>query len=94
MTKRGSGDSITLDNYDSQSLECVQQAETGPFFLRIDHTVHDGYARNSPLSDPVIYYVDESVVNNVIQGSGKPCPSGCFTCNDRRCLSSKKSARG
>ena len=27
-----------------------QQLETGPF--RIDHSVHDGYARNSLLSDP------------------------------------------
>ena len=31
------------------------------------------------LSDPVVYYDDESVVNLLIQGSGKPCPSDCFT---------------
>ena len=79
MTKRARGDSITLDNCDSQSLEFVQQLETGSLLIRIDHSVHDGYARNSLLSDPVIYYDDEFVVNNVIQGSGKPCPSDCFT---------------
>ena len=41
-------DSITLDNYDPQSLEFAQQLETGPFLIRIDHSVHDGCARNSP----------------------------------------------
>ena len=95
MTKRASGDSITLDNYDSQSLKISQQSETGPFLIRIDHSVHDGYARNSFLSDPVIYFDDESVVNDVVGGSGKPCsPRLLHTCDDRRCSSSKKSARG
>ena len=58
MTK----DSITLDNCDPQSLEFAQQLESGPFLIRIDHSVHDGYGRNSPLSDPVIDFEDESVV--------------------------------
>ena len=66
LTKRASGDSITLDNYDLQSLEFAQQLETGPLLTRIDHSVHDGYARNSLLSDPVIFFDDESVVKNVI----------------------------
>ena len=79
MTKRESGDSITLDNCDSQPLALSQHLETGPFLIWIDHSVHDGYPRDSPLSDPVINYNDESVVNNVIHGSGKPCPSDCFT---------------
>ena len=29
-------DSITLDNYDPQSLEFAQQLGTGPFLMRID----------------------------------------------------------
>ena len=67
------------DDYDPPSLEFAQQLETGPLLIGIDHSVHDGYARNCPLSDPVILYANESVVVNVIQGSGKPCPSDCFT---------------
>ena len=73
MTKRACGDSITLDNNDPRSLEIAQHSESGPFSIRIDYSVHDGYVRNSLLSDPVIYYDDESVVNDVIRGSGKPC---------------------
>ena len=64
VTKRASGDSITLDNYDSQLLEFAQQLETGSLLIRIDHSVHVGL---SPLSDRVIYYDDESVVNNIIR---------------------------
>ena len=79
MTKRAGGDSITLDKYDLQSLKFAQQLETGPFLTKIDHSVHDGHARNSLLSDPVVFCDGESVVNNVIQGSGKPCPSDCST---------------
>ena len=56
MTKRASGDSITLDKYDPQSLEFAKQAETEPLMIGIDHSVHDGCARNSLVSDPVIYY--------------------------------------
>ena len=75
MTK----DSITLDSYDPQSLEFAQQLETGPFLIGIDHSVHDGHARNSPLSALVIDFDGESVVNNVIRGFGKPCFPDCST---------------
>ena len=46
MTKRVSEDSITLDGYDPRSLEIVRQMGARPFLI-IDHSVHDGHARNS-----------------------------------------------
>ena len=79
MTKRASEDSITLDNYDPQSLEVARQIGTRLFTTRIDHSVHDGYVRNSLLNDLVIDCDDVSVVNNVIRGSGEPCYCDCST---------------
>ena len=91
--KRASGDSLTLDNYDSQSSNFAQQSETGPFLIRIDHSVHDGYARNSPLGDLVICCDDESVVNNVISRLRQAVFLRLFhTCDDRRCLDSDNTA--
>ena len=79
MTKRANGDSITLDNDAPQSLEFAQQLETGPFLIRIDRSIHDSYVRDSLLDDPLIDSDNESVVNNAIRGSRKPCSSDCFT---------------
>ena len=79
MTKRVHEGSITLDDFDSQSLEIARQLGTKSFLIRIESSVHDGHVRNSLWNYPVIDYDDESVVNNVIRGSGKPCSSDCFT---------------
>ena len=37
MTKRVRDGSITLDDYDAQSLEVARQVGTGLFMIRIDH---------------------------------------------------------
>ena len=47
MSKRASGGSTILDNYDSQPLKFAQQQETGPFLIRTDRSIHDSYVRNS-----------------------------------------------
>ena len=39
MTKRVRDSSITLDDYDAQSLEVAQQVVTGLFMIRIDHLI-------------------------------------------------------
>ena len=79
MTKRVHEGSITLDDFDSQSLEVARQLGTKSFLIRIESSVHDGHVRNSLWNYPVIDCDDESVVNKVIRGSGKPCSSDCFT---------------
>ena len=43
MTKRVREGSITLDDYDSQSLEVARQVETGLFMIRIHRLIHDDY---------------------------------------------------
>ena len=65
MTKRVREGSITLDDYDAQSLEVTRQVVTGLFMIRIDHLIHDDYVCNPLLNDLVIDFGDEPDVNNV-----------------------------
>ena len=65
MTKRVRDGSITLDDYDAQSLEVPRQVETGLFMTRIDHLIRDDYASNPLLNDLVIDRDDELGVNTV-----------------------------
>ena len=39
MTKRVRDGSITLDDYDAQSLEVARQVRTGLFMIKIDHLI-------------------------------------------------------
>ena len=63
ITKRASGDSITLDNDDPQSLNSPNNQRLGS---TVQYT--SSYVRNSLLDDPLIDYDNESVVNNAIRG--------------------------
>ena len=68
---------ITIDDYDSQSLEVARQVGTGMFTIRIDHFVHDDYVCNLLLDDLVIDVKPD--VNNVARGPHQPCSPDCFT---------------
>ena len=64
MTKRVRDGSITLDDYDAQSLEVVRQAETGLFMIRIDHLIHNDYVCNILLNGLVIDFDDEPGIDS------------------------------
>ena len=51
MTKRVRDGSITLDDYDAQSLEVARQVGTGLFMMRIDHLICNDYVCNPLLID-------------------------------------------
>ena len=51
MTKRVRDGSITLDDYDAQSIEVARQVVTGSFMIRIDHLIRDNYASNIDFDD-------------------------------------------
>ena len=59
MIKRVRDGSITLDDYDAQSLEVPRQVATGLFMTRMDHLIRDDYASNPLLNDLVIDRDDE-----------------------------------
>ena len=61
--------SITLDDYDAQSLEVARQVETGLFMIRIDHLIRDEYACNPLLNDLAIDLDDETGINSVARDS-------------------------
>ena len=59
MTKRVRDGSITLDDYDAQSLEVAGQVGTGLFVNRTDHLIDNDYVCNPLLNDLVIDFDDE-----------------------------------
>ena len=71
--------SITLDDYDAQSLEVARQVGTGLFMIRIDHLIRDDFASNPLLNDLVIDFDNESGVDNVARDSDHSNSSDCFT---------------
>ena len=79
MTKRVRDGSITLDDYDAQSLEVARQVGTGLFMLRIHHLIYDDYARNPLLDDLVIDFENEPGVNSAARGSDQSNSPDCFT---------------
>ena len=79
MTKRVREGSITLDDYDSQSMEVARQEGTGLCMIRIDHLIHDGYVCNPLLDDRVTDLGAELDCNNVARGPDQPCSSDCYT---------------
>ena len=79
MTKRVRDGSITLDDYDAQSLEVPRQVGTGRFMNRIDHLIRDDYASNPVLDDLVIDRDDELGVNSAARDSDRSNSSDCYT---------------
>ena len=79
MTKRVRDGSMTLDDYDAQSLEVVRQVVTGLFMSTIDHVIRDDKASNPLLNDFVIDFDDEPGVNSVARDSDQSNSSDCFT---------------
>ena len=79
MTKRVREGSITLDDYEAQSLEVARQVGTGLFMIRMDHSIRDDYVCNPLLNDLVIDFGDDLDVNNVARDSDQSNSSDCFT---------------
>ena len=63
LTKR------TQDDCDAQSLEAARQVGTGLFNIRIDHLIHNDYARNPLLNDFVIDFDDEPGIDSTARDS-------------------------
>ena len=63
------GGSITLDDYDAQSLEVARQVGTGLFMIRIDYLIRDDHVCSPLLSDLVIDLGDELEVYNAARDS-------------------------
>ena len=85
MTKRVRDGSITLDDYDAQSLEVARQVGTGLFMIMIDHLICDDYASNPLLNDLVIDFDDELGVNSAAQDSDQSKFSRLFRTCDGQC---------
>ena len=69
MTTRVRDGSITLDDYDAQSLEVVRQGRTGLFVIRIVHLKNNDYVRDPLLDDLVIDFDDERGVDSMARDS-------------------------
>ena len=69
MTKRVRDGSITLDDYDAQSLEVARQVVRGLFMMRIDHLICNDYVCNLLLNDLVIDLDDEPSVDSPARDS-------------------------
>ena len=79
MTKRVRDGSVTLDDYDSQSLEVARQVGTGLFVIRIDHLIYNDYVCNLLLNDLVIDFDDEPGVDSTAGHSDQTKSPDCFT---------------
>ena len=79
MTKRVRDGSITLDDYDAQSLEVARQVGTGLFMMRIDHLICNDYVCNLLLNDLVIDLDDEPGVDIPARDSDQSNFPDCFT---------------
>ena len=64
MAKRVRDGSITLEDYDAQSLEVARQMGTGLFMIRIDHLIYNDYVCTLLLNDLVIDVDDELGVDS------------------------------
>ena len=79
MTKRVHAGSITLDDYDAQSLAVARQVGTSPFVIRIDHLIYNDYVCNPLLNDLVIDFDDEPGVDSPARDSDQSKFFGCAT---------------
>ena len=65
MTKRVRDGSITLDDYDAQSLEVVRQVGRGLSMIGLDHLIHNDYVCNPLLSDLIIDFDNEPGIDRL-----------------------------
>ena len=79
MTKRVRDGSITLEDYDAQSLEVARQVGTGLLIIRIDHLVYNDYVCNPLLNDLVIDFDDEPGIDSTARDSDQTNSPDCFT---------------
>ena len=75
MTKRVRDGSITLDDYDAQSLEVVRQIGTGLFLFGIYHLIYNNYVCKPLLNDRVIDFDDELGIDSTARDSDQTNPS-------------------
>ena len=97
MTKRVRDGSITLNDYDAQSLEVVRQVGTGLFMIGIDHLIYNDYVRNPLLNDLIIDFDNEPGIDSTARDSEKKDSPDCFThamVNFSRSRDSEKCAPG
>ena len=82
LTKRVRDGSITLDDYDAQSLEVARQVVTGLFMLRIVHLIFNDYVCNPLLNDLVIEIDDDLGIDSTARDSDQnELPRLCHTCD-------------
>ena len=79
MTKRVRDGSITLDDYDAQSLEVVRQVGTGLFVIGIDHLTCNDYVCNPLLNDLIIDFDNEPGIDSTARDSEQTNSPDCFT---------------
>ena len=79
MTKRVRDGSITLDDYDAQSLEVVRQVGTGLFMIRIDHLIYNDYVCNPLLNDFIIDFDNEPGIDSTDRDPIQTNSPDCFT---------------
>ena len=71
--------SITLDDYDAQSLEAVRQVGTGLFMITIDHLIYNDYVRNPLLVAVVIDFDDDPGIDSTARDSDQTNSFDFFT---------------
>ena len=69
MAKRVREGSITLDDYDAQSLEVARQVGRGLFMIRIDHLIFNDYVCDPLVNDLVIDFDDEPGIDSTARDS-------------------------
>ena len=85
MTKRVRDGSITLDDYDAQSLEVARQVGTGLFMIRIDHLIYNDCVRNPLLNDLAIDFDDEPGNDSTARDPDQPNFLRLFHTCDGQC---------
>ena len=79
MTKRVRDGSITLDDYDAQSLEVARQVETSLFMISIDPLTYNDYVCNPLLNDLVIDLDNEPGLDSTARDSDRSNSPDCCT---------------
>ena len=77
MTKRVRDGSITLDDYDAQSLEFARQVGTVLLMITIDHLIYNVYVCNLLLNDLVINFDDEPGIDSTARDSDQTSSPDC-----------------
>ena len=77
MTRRVRDGSITLDDYDAQSLKVARQVGTGLFITRIDHLICNDYMCNPLLKDLTSDVDDEPGIDSTARDSDQTNSPDC-----------------